>query len=459
MKRGKIGVWGHYHGGNIGDDIVVSTLIANIRRRLPCHEVYGFSLRPEDTAQRHGVPSYSIKGGPLHRPPGAKVGRAASTQNSDTPTVRQQDALVGNVVRPRFWHRKTPVIYHFFQGLRLLRRVLRFVSRMPEIAYQNLQIWRVLRGFDAIVVAGSGPIFDDMGGVWVHPYNLLRWTVLSRLAGSRVLLLSVGAGPINGALSRYFLSVAMRLASYRSFRDESSLQLARALGVPEPNYRFPDMAFGVEDVDLADARDKRLTSVRPIVGLTTMAYMEPGYWPKADGTVYASYLAALGELSLWLLNQGYDIVLLKSQRFADQRVADALMALLKEKSGILADNRVMDLPTRGHHDLLRQIAGCEVVIGGRFHCHILPFILGKPVLGVSYHPKTEELMRQMGQEGNFLRMNLVSGQMLIDRFKKLVDSKSETEESIRAIATELREDVATQFDRVFQLNWQGGSAK
>jgi polysaccharide pyruvyl transferase WcaK-like protein len=64
--RGKIGVWGHFHGGNIGDDIVVATLIANIRRRLPGHEIYGFSLSPGDTARRHGVPSGTLDGGPIH---------------------------------------------------------------------------------------------------------------------------------------------------------------------------------------------------------------------------------------------------------------------------------------------------------------------------------------------------------------------------------------------------------
>lgn len=101
-----------------------------------------------------------------------------------------------------------------------------------------------------MVVAGSGPVFDDMGGAWVHPYNLFRWSLVSRLAGTRFILLNAGAGPIHPRLSRWFLKWALTLASCRSFRDRSSVDLAMSLGVPGPDPCVADMAFAVEDAKL-----------------------------------------------------------------------------------------------------------------------------------------------------------------------------------------------------------------
>ena len=56
----RIGIWGHYHGGNLGDEIVVSTLIHHIRDRHPEAEIVGICLDPEDTATRHGIPTISM---------------------------------------------------------------------------------------------------------------------------------------------------------------------------------------------------------------------------------------------------------------------------------------------------------------------------------------------------------------------------------------------------------------
>ena len=54
-----------YTGGNLGDGAIMDAVISNIRRRLPDAPIYGITMHPVDTLQRHGMPSYPISGATL----------------------------------------------------------------------------------------------------------------------------------------------------------------------------------------------------------------------------------------------------------------------------------------------------------------------------------------------------------------------------------------------------------
>src|SRR5208282_6837190 len=78
------------------------------------------------------------------------------------------------------------------------------------------------------------------GGCWGHPYALLKWTVLSRVAGSYVVFLSVGASLMDSLLTKLFLRVALSLACYRSYRDHESRQLALTIDPRADGPVIPD---------------------------------------------------------------------------------------------------------------------------------------------------------------------------------------------------------------------------
>ena len=50
-----------YTGGNLGDGAIQDAVIWNIRQRLPDAAIYGITLHPADTLQRHGIPSYPTR--------------------------------------------------------------------------------------------------------------------------------------------------------------------------------------------------------------------------------------------------------------------------------------------------------------------------------------------------------------------------------------------------------------
>ena len=55
-----IGLLDHMGYGNLGDAAVQDSVIGNIRKRLPNARLVGFSLVPDDTINRHGIPCHPI---------------------------------------------------------------------------------------------------------------------------------------------------------------------------------------------------------------------------------------------------------------------------------------------------------------------------------------------------------------------------------------------------------------
>src|SRR5580658_3704466 len=48
--------------GNLGNAAILSSMIANLRSRIPDVEVVGITLSPEDTSHRHGIATFPITG-------------------------------------------------------------------------------------------------------------------------------------------------------------------------------------------------------------------------------------------------------------------------------------------------------------------------------------------------------------------------------------------------------------
>ena len=178
-----IALFGYYGVGNLGDEAVVASLIRNIRQRMPDVRLLGISVNPADTLRRHGIVTLPIRR--MYLPPELK------TRN---PFLRSCAALVQ----------------------------LLCLKLPAEIGF-TWDTFRALRSISMLVVAGSGGIYDKEHGPWSYPLTHFRWALLCALTGTEIVYLSVGAGPFVTPLGKFFFRFALSRASYRSFRDEFSI--------------------------------------------------------------------------------------------------------------------------------------------------------------------------------------------------------------------------------------------
>ncbi len=428
-----IAVLSNYGNRNLGDEATLAAILQQIRDRCDGVRLYAVSFDPEDTEARHGVTALPAQRETRRRsvPPAGGPGGA--------PAARAVPPTALAWITSRL--RSVPPIRAGWRVLRALSSRAR--GALAESAFV-LRTVRSLKGIDCLVVGGGGQLSDDFGGTWAFPYLVLKWTVMARLAGARVLFASVGAGPLDSRLARLFVTVALRLADHRSFRDEGSRRLIAGLGVAGPVYADPAWVLRVKDSGI----EARPGPAPLVVGLNPFPHQDARYWPGGQRVRYEAYLEALVGFTEWLLTRGHPVVLFPTQLKADPRVIADLKAVLTARNPALA-SQVLERAVETLDDLVATISSLDMVVSGRFHGILLSFLQGKPVLGLSYQSKIDELMQETGQGAYLLQSADVDARSLAERFEALEAARTGIAVRLAEEAASRRRALESQFDLLF----------
>lgn len=431
----RVGVFGHYGHDNMGDEAIIEAVIQNLRMRSPELSVVGFSMNPEDTLRRYGIPAYPIRNldAPMQK---ARMG-------DRTPWNAASLAKRSSVARVRDFLKR-------FALLRTLVRAARFVVRLPRELWGELVFlrdsYRIARHVDCFFIAGSGQFMDAFGGVWGFPYTLLKWAVLARCAGARVVFVSVGAGPIESLWSRLMVRAALSLADYVSFRDPGSRRLIEWFGSGKRWRVYPDLAQSLQ-FERDPARDERMQLV---VGINPMAVYDPHYWYLRDDTRYEGYVGQLARFASRLMQEHYRIFFFGTQP-SDEAVIDDVIVRL---DGEVVVGRV--LPDRMKQsktvsEMIKVIGSADIVVATRFHGAVLAFHAHRPVLGICYNTKTRELLRERGQETYAVDLDEIADAELWRVFRALAANRHEEIRKIKRKSDEVHALLAEQYDLVLEI--------
>jgi len=416
-----VAVLGHYHGRNLGDDLVVATVFAALRRRLPGALLLAVSLDPADSEGRHGVEAFPIK--PSRRGGGGLQAVAAPVRES----------------RLKAFARRVP-------GARRLRLAVALGGQAARELPFLLRARRLLAGVDEVVVPGSGQLDDSRSG-WSHAYAIFRWTTLARLTRTRFVLLSVGAGPIDRRLGAIMIRRAVESSSFISVRDPASATVLRAIGVRRDLPVRPDMAYGY--VLPAGRLQEHRAGTR--VGVNVMGHQDSRYEPGGDRRRYDAYLAKMAQFVAGLVAEGVEIVLFSSQTTSDALVLDDLVAALEARGAwgeAVRGSVVLDADADG---LVRTIGSCDYVVAARFHCVLLALALGIPAVALAYHDKLWALLEESGHAEWALDIDAFTPDELAATFAAVRSADGpDLRDRLLAVAAERRAEVEAQFDEVFR---------
>lgn len=327
------------------------------------------------------------------------------------------------------------------------RRVLMAFVVVGAEPRQYVRAFRKLKGTDILIVPGTGLVTDAFGlGSW-GPYNQFKWTLMAKLRRSRVLFVSVGAGPIDSVFGRALVKAALSLADYRSYRDDSSRECVRRIGFRATHDPvFPDLVFGLPEavlsVDLA-----RPGGTRPVVGLGLMEYY--GRYSAADPRpeTYRTYVRALAVFAIWLLEHDYDIRLLLGD--ADTMAISDFRSVLQARLGTYPETRIVEQPIASVQDVVGELAVTDVVVATRFHNVLLALLLNKPVISISFHHKCSSLMREMRLSEYCHEIGHMDADRLIRQFEQLEQNRKEVKRMISRGVDRARESLDEQFDLLF----------
>lgn len=390
---------------NLGDTATFVAAIAAYRRRIPNVELIVVVPEPAESASLLGTAGFPLYGD------GEFVPRGASAPEPQTLTTALQPP-----------GRMTAV-----------RRVYAFAAKL-----------------DAIVFTGGGLLDDFWGGSWTLPFWTLVWVAAARARGARVVFHAVGFDRLTKRASRFMALTAMRLAHYRSFRDDESRRLVEALGLRAPCDVVPDLAFALDSADVGTPAKSKVNAPYVIVNPVSERM-----WTHASDGSYSEYLDCFVDLARRLLDRGYGVKLLSTQ---DRMDADALDHVARKLQADARANweqvRVTCL------DAFMALAKhAELVVSSRLHGLILPVVAGTPVVSVAPMRKMSRVMADTGM-GEF---NIGLAELRRDALLTIVDralvERAELRQRVNAIVSEYRRRLNLSFDHLVSSGLLGGSTE
>jgi polysaccharide pyruvyl transferase WcaK-like protein len=426
----RIGVFGHVGNQNLGDEALVAAVIQNVRRLCPTAEVVGFAGRPSDTRERHNVEAF-----PIRRTNGRS--HAVTSESGGAPLTAPSLAT-----RARAMLKRVPFVRQIVRGARAVGRA---VAAIPAEVGFVARAYRNLRDIDLLLVAGSGQLNDYWAGPWGFPYTLLKWALLTRCTGTKLAFLSLGAGPLTTRLGRFFIKQTLTLADYHSYRDEDSRRLIASLAIPGDHPVVPDLVFSL---DIARPVPPRVARGRRVVGINPMPCFDDSYYPESDPLVFGTYAHTLAAFADWLVARDYTVRWFGTQLIADHPMIDRVRAMMREGG---RTERVIADPIGSFEQLIGVLDSMDFVVATRYHGSLLSLVRQKPVLTIAYHPKSLELMRQVGEGAYGLDIKQLTLPALQQRFVALEEHAGDFVATVGEQLPAIRTALQGQYQRALEL--------
>jgi polysaccharide pyruvyl transferase WcaK-like protein len=239
-----------------------------------------------------------------------------------------------------------------------------------------------VRRQDVVIVPGMGVLEATLPlRPWGFPYSLLLLCAAGRLFRTKVALVSVGSDVIGHRVTRLIVTLAARLASYRSYRDALSRDAMRTMGVDTSQDEvYPDLAFGLPTPSGAARQGT--------VGIGVMAFRGGNDERDRAEEIYRGYVDGMKRFVRWLVSSGRPVRLFTGDQ-VDAPVAEEIMAELGPERISIASVSSLD-------GLMREMASVDTVVATRYHNVLCALKVCRPTLSVGYAAKNEVLMAELG---------------------------------------------------------------
>jgi polysaccharide pyruvyl transferase WcaK-like protein len=405
----KIAFYGLFGQQNWGNECTLQAIIYNVRRYLPQAELRCFCTDPDDTSRRYNIPAFPI----------------SNRYGKGYPKQEQQHTNAVN---------------------RLLQKVF---IRIPMELISWVRAYKALHDIDMLVVPGTGLLTDFTSNPLGIPYRLLKWSIIARLCRCKLLFVSVGAGPMDHPLTKWFIKMALSLADYRSYRDSYSKEFLESVGFKtNRDYLYPDLAFSLPSGIFPECDSHSRQG--KVIGLGVKDYYGKLGLPERGGQAkYATFISKLAAFVTWLLENGYTVRLLIGDSLYDDKVKQDVLELLP--TSVDNDNcHIINESISSVANVLSAVASADIVVSARFHNILLAIMLNKPVISLSYHDKFAALVSGVGLGEYCHDIDQLDVMALAQQIVQLEQRADDVRLRLKHKVEEYRRALDEQYARIFK---------
>ncbi len=338
----RVGIFGKVGAGNIGNDASMEAVLGYLRDHQPDAIADAMCTGPETVTSRYGI-----------------------------------DAV------PLFWHHKFNQ-----QSSGVTATALKVVGKGIDAV--RTAAW--VRRHDVVIVPGAGVLEASLPMLpRGFPYALFLLSASGKVFGTKVALVSVGAGAVNQPLTRWLFNSAARLAFYRSYREPGAREAMRKRGLDvSRDHVYPDLAFALPAPPAGPVDEQT-------VAVGVMAYYGTNDERKQADEIYARYVDGMKRFVRWLLDDGRKVLLIVGDtNGSDSIVVDEILADLRATQPDLDPSAVTAAAVTSYADVMRVLQPVSSVVAIRYHNILCALQLSKPTISIGYSPKHDVLMAEMG---------------------------------------------------------------
>jgi len=269
------------------------------------------------------------------------------------------------------------------------------IKTRTQFAVQTVNRWKLkeiiaLLPRTKLFISGGGGLFQDTDSLKSIVYYGGLIT-LARLFGSKILIYAQGLGPLKRSISRNLTKHFLQLADHISVRDDNSYGQLEQWGLKVKSIKTADPVWTLErsapPQAVQDLLAKYGSSVRPkptLIGISL----------RSGAGFTSAHLQKLVETLETTLDSAAVLVMLPLQDQQDRPILQSFVDLWQSKERAVWLTQKEDLlPSQW----LSLLASLDMVIGMRLHSLIMSLASGKPVIGISYDPKVEIVLKQFKQ--------------------------------------------------------------
>jgi polysaccharide pyruvyl transferase WcaK-like protein len=432
-----------YNGGNLGDAAIQDAMIDNLRLRLADARFTGISLDCESFLDRHGAPGFPLcaTGRPFYE---MSSGNVAANPNHGAVHAKDRNVLVGRILG---FLKKLPGL------LKLLKKMRRWALILPGEILHCARGYKLLSKQDILIVSGGGQLDEEWGGSWGHPFALFKWALLARVARVPCAFVSVGAGKLKSPVTRLLLFMALRLASYHSYRDKNTKAIVATLFKKSVDGEVvPDLAFSLSIAGTPlGAKVRSFSKDQTVVAIGLIAFAKPGCWPHEDDMLYHRYLRQMARTVSFLMERGHSLIIVCSSLGDDESVMPDLLECLDELSQKRFSQQARISTITTWKELTATLLEVDYLIGSRLHTTIFGFLTHKPTIAISFDPKVNWLMQDIGQTDYLLQIHDFTAEDVLKAIDHIQLNRLTVVEKIMSYRQKILPGLQGQYDALARL--------
>lgn len=263
-------------------------------------------------------------------------------------------------------------------------------------------IWnnrKVIQQLDLLIIGGGGLLMD------MYKRDAPLYTahaLLGKLAGCKVVIYGVGAGPLNTKLGKFLIKLMLKSSYSISVRDDRSKELLHSIGVSKPIQVISDPAM-----QLGKKVNKTASEHIRTIGITAVPYYSSQYWPSGNEEKYRNYIMGMARNIDHLIEKLQVKVTFFSTKFPqDVKVTEDIYEQMERKENveILKGNLPPDV-------LVSFCKQQDIIIGTRLHSLILSVAAKTPIIGIGYHQKVYNFLKRIKKEQYYVDIDNMNQQI------------------------------------------------